>query len=82
MPLVYKIFKKGIKKSMEGSVISSVESVLTFLGSIFTAVMGWFGEVFNVIVENPLLLVIVAIPIVYTVVRISIGIIHRFGVHS
>lgn len=58
------------------------ESVLALIGNVFTSIMGWFGEIFTVIVENPLLLIIVAIPIVYTIIRISIGIIHRLGVHS
>lgn len=60
----------------------TLESVVNFLSTIFTSVLGWFGDVFTLITENPLLLVIVAIPIVYGIFRSSIGVIRKLGLRS
>lgn len=51
----------------------TLSSILTDLGSIFTAVFGWVPTVFETILGNPLLFLMIAIGIPF----IAIGVVKR-----
>lgn len=51
----------------------TLSSILTDLGSIFTAVFGWVPTVFQTILGNPLLFLMIAIGIPF----IAIGVVKR-----
>lgn len=56
---------------MEGA---SLPTLLASVGSVFTAFIGYIGDVTDIIVSNPLLLLGVCVPFVFTVV----GLVKRF----
>lgn len=43
----------------------TLSSLLTDIGSVFTAVMGWLEDIGEAIVANPILLVFVAVPLIF-----------------
>ena len=49
----------------------TLASTLSNLGSIFTALMGYVGDVVGVIVEEPLLFIPFGISITYSIVKIT-----------
>lgn len=56
-----------------GESTATLSSILTDLGSIFTAVFGWVPTVFEAILGNPLLFLMIAIGIPF----IAIGVVKR-----
>lgn len=49
----------------------TLTTTLTNLGSIFTSLMGYVGDVVGVIVEEPLLFIPFGISITYSIVKIT-----------
>ena len=54
-----------------------MSSLLTSLGSVVTAVFGWLPDMFDTIVDTPLLLLAVGISITGVVIGMAIGIFKR-----
>lgn len=48
---------------------SSVTAVLEVLGAVFTYLVGKIGDLVNVIMENPLLLIPIGITLGYVIIR-------------
>jgi len=46
-------------------------SIVTTIGNYFTAMIGWVGEVFEVISTNDLALLLVCIPVLFVVVKFA-----------
>lgn len=51
----------------------TLATLLTNIGSIFTAMMGWVGDVLDVIAEQPILLLFV----VGTFALVAVGVVRR-----
>lgn len=43
----------------------TLASLLSDIGSVFTAVMGWLEDVGEAIVSNPILLIGIAVPLIF-----------------
>lgn len=50
---------------------STLATTLTNLGSIFTALMGYVGDVVETIVSEPLLFIPFGISITYSIIRVT-----------
>ncbi len=64
---------------MEGApevAASSLEGILTNIGSLFTSAMGWMGTVGTAVVSNPILLVGVVVGFIYVGVNLFKRLMH------